>query len=264
MTGIRGRLEDALDWREDRLLIGELVLRLQYSARGDWELGEECLAFFKHRRTVERYDAYFGGRPDFVPRRIVELGIWDGGSVAFWFEYFDPERLVAVDLQRRADRPYFARWAARRAGDRVRTHWATDQADRSRLREIVATEHDGELDLVIDDASHLYAETLSSFETLFPLLRPGGLFVIEDWNWGHWPDHYDLGPVPLTRLACELVEALGTSSGPIAGIDVRPDFLVVERGPEALGTDGSFRLDERIRRRPRWHRAAGWWRRLRR
>ena len=41
---------------------------------------------------------------------------------------------------------------------------------------------DGEpLDLVIDDASHLYGPTMASFEVLFPRLRPGGLYVIEDW-----------------------------------------------------------------------------------
>jgi hypothetical protein len=41
------------------------------------------------------------------------------------------------------------------------------------------------LDLVIDDASHRLRETISSFEVLFPLLRPGGLFLLEDWDWQH-------------------------------------------------------------------------------
>ena len=42
-----------------------------------------------------------------------------------------------------------------------------------------------ELDLVVDDASHTYEETRSSFEFLFPLLSPGGIYVIEDWSWAH-------------------------------------------------------------------------------
>ncbi len=44
---------------------------------------------------------------------------------------------------------------------------------------------DRQINLVIDDASHLYQETKVSFETLFPLLRPGRLYVIEDWNSDH-------------------------------------------------------------------------------
>jgi hypothetical protein len=38
------------------------------------------------------------------------------------------------------------------------------------------------LDLVIDDASHLYGPSLATFETLFPALREGGLYVLEDWK----------------------------------------------------------------------------------
>ena len=46
-----------------------------------------------------------------------------------------------------------------------------------------------ELDLVVDDASHTYEETKASFEILFPLLQPGGIYLIEDWSWAHTP-HY--------------------------------------------------------------------------
>ena len=45
-----------------------------------------------------------------------------------------------------------------------------------------------QLDLVIDDASHLLPETTASFNVLFPRLRAGGLFVIEDWSWQHYRD----------------------------------------------------------------------------
>jgi hypothetical protein len=62
---------------------------------------------------------------------------------------------------------------------RIKTYWKTDQADKTRLRTIVETEFDGPLDLLIDDASHLYRQTRASFEALFPLLVPGGLSIIE-------------------------------------------------------------------------------------
>ena len=40
-------------------------------------------------------------------------------------------------------------------------------------------------DLIVDDASHLYRPTLASFEVLYPRLRPGGTYVIEDWAGDH-------------------------------------------------------------------------------
>lgn len=43
------------------------------------------------------------------------------------------------------------------------------------------------LDLIIDDASHFYVQTRTSFQIAFSRLRPGGVFVIEDWGWAHRP-----------------------------------------------------------------------------
>ena len=57
------------------------------------------------------------------------------------------------------------------------------------LRQIILRELADELDLVVDDASHTYEETKASFEFLFPLLRPGGIYVIEDWSWAHHPNY---------------------------------------------------------------------------
>ena len=51
----------------------------------------------------------------------------------------------------------------------------------------------GGLDLVIDDGSHLAEPTRTSFDTLFPLLAPGGFYIIEDWAWEHWPEFQDPG-----------------------------------------------------------------------
>ncbi len=81
-----------------------------------------------------------------------------------------------------------------RIKERLKPFWAVDQQDSARLREIWQTEFRAPLDLVIDDASHLYGPTKTSFETLFPLLRPGGLYIIEDWAWGHWKEF--LAPEP--------------------------------------------------------------------
>ena len=64
-------------------------------------------------------------------------------------------------------------------------HFSTSQSDRKILEHIVRNELADELDLVVDDASHTYEQTKASFEILFPLLCPGGIYVIEDWSWAH-------------------------------------------------------------------------------
>ena len=185
----------------------------------------------------------------------MELGIWDGGSVALWYDVLRPRKHVAVDLLKRDDSGYFKRFvAALDAADRLRTYWGVDQADEATLLKIVDAEFDGPLDLVIDDASHLYEPTRASFETLFPRLATGGLYIIEDWAWEHWED-FDVpgnafqGRESPTRLIQELAECAGTRGSPIAGIAIETGFTVVERSSVPLATDRPFRLAEHVSRR---------------
>lgn len=113
---------------------------------------------------------------------IVELGVFTGGSVALTALLAQPERMVAIERLSETT-PHLARFIERRGLEAsVRPYWQVDQADGDRLREIVASEFgETRLDVVYDDASHVYAPTRASFEELFPRLRPGGLFILEDW-----------------------------------------------------------------------------------
>jgi len=248
---------ERMRWQGDRMLLDDLVFRLEhYRDDASWELGDECFRFFKIESLVDEYAKFLRLHQDFRPRNVFELGIWDGGSVAFWFELFHPRRHVAIDLTEREDSHYFTRYTRSRGlADAIATYWGTDQAERERLRAIAASELDGELDLVIDDCSHLYGPTRASFEALFPLLRPGGLYILEDWAWSHWdefqsPLHIWSDETPLTRLVFDCVEAIGSSPHALANMTVYRGFAVVERGPDRAISSASFSLDDVTVRRP--------------
>jgi hypothetical protein len=250
---------ERLTWLPDRALLGDLVFRLEESRNDRWELGDDCFRFYKNRQLVEQLDRFWSATA-FRPRRMLEIGIWDGGSTAFWYEHLQPERLVAIDLQDLEDSPYFRRYVTANGLEaRLLTRWRTDQADRAAVREIVERDLGGELDLVIDDASHLYLPTRASFEVLFPLLPPGGLYIIEDWAWEHWPEFQDPGNIwageqGLTALVCELVAATGSSRTLVRSLAVYQGFVVIERGDSIEDRHG-FRLADHIRRRP-WRAAS--------
>jgi len=245
-----------LVWQPDRMLLDDLVFRLEHFKDDSWELGDECFRFFKIEPLVDQYAEFWSLRESFAAENLLELGIWDGGSVAFWSEILGPRKHVAIDRADRDDSPYFKRYKERRGRqESISTYWRTDQADKKRLLEIVAAEFDGPLDLIIDDCSHLYAPTRASFEALFPFLRPGGLYIIEDWAWGHWeefhaPTHPWANETALTPLIFELVEVAGTSTALIASLTVCHGFAVVERGATAQITSQHFSLDDHIARRP--------------
>jgi SAM-dependent methyltransferase len=241
-----------LVWKHDRMLLDELVFRLEPFQDQNWNLGDNCFRFYKMKGMIDEYARLWSCKSGFHPENILELGIWDGGSTAMWFECLRPKKLVAIDIKTKGDSEYFRQYVASKGlKNRIKTYWGTDQADSDSLRAIVAREYTGSLDLVIDDASHLYEPTKASFETLFPLLRPGGLYVIEDWAWGHW-EGFDVGPMgsELTQLLFELIEARGSRTGLISDIGVFHNFVVVERGDVEVTEPEAFRIHKQIYRRP--------------
>ena len=132
----------------------------------------------------------------------------------------------------------------------VRPHWEVDQADGERLRQIVADELGGEpIDIVIDDASHLLAPTRATFDALFPMLRPGGTYLLEDWAWAHGITNAWKHRTPLSVLVFELMLANAHRPEAVERLDVNRDWALVRRGPREL--DGSFSLLEHCGERGR-------------
>jgi hypothetical protein len=120
-------------------------------------------------RKYESFLHRYGERADF---RMMELGAgpeWNlGASVRLWEEYFwrDDFRLHVVDVK-----PV----AAGLANERV-TVTVGDLGDPDTLDRLAASVYD----VVLDDASHLWGHQLLAFERLFPAVRRGGLYIIED------------------------------------------------------------------------------------
>ena len=116
-------------------------------------------------------------------------------------------------------------------------HTDVDQADRGRLARIADEVFgDAPLDLVVDDCSHLYEATRASFNELFPRLRVGGIYTIEDWNWTHEERVAEMfaDQVPLTRFILELMLVVASGSGVISEIAVADGLVRVTRGDEEV------------------------------
>lgn len=252
------KFED-LVWKKDRMFLDDLVFRLQHYISDDWELGDQCFVFYKIKPLVDQYAKLFASMPDFRVKNMLELGLWDGGSTAFWFELLKPDKYVGLDRSDREDSAYFYAYAAAKGvADRIKTYWRTDQTDAGKLRSLVEQELGGNLNLVIDDASHQYEPTKRSFEILFPWVEPGGLYIIEDWAWSHWPEfqaksHPWHDKTPLTTLVVDLVEAAGSwRSGNtpklIESITIFQGFAAVERGQLAIPDREGFKLEQYISR----------------
>lgn len=103
-----------------------------------------------------------------------ELG---GKSLLGWREYFPYGKIYGIDIydKRALD------------GERLKTFMGSQ--DDARFLTSVINEI-GIPDIIIDDASHINKLTIKTFEILFPKLKKGGIYVIEDlecayrWDFG--------------------------------------------------------------------------------
>jgi hypothetical protein len=115
------------------------------------------------------------------PRTIMELGMFEGGSMVFLDKIFSPSRLVGLDIRRQ---PIAALEAYKQSRPHIKTYYGRSQDGPETLQAARENFPDG-IDLVVDDASHKYPQTKAAFAMLFPLLKAGGQYVIEDWACGH-------------------------------------------------------------------------------
>jgi len=114
---------------------------------------------------------------------ILEVGVFQGASLKVLSRYLPRATVIGVDkaLDPTVDL----------TGFRNAVYLECDQADASGLGAIADRHAPGGFDLIIDDASHVGYLSLQTFEALFPRLKAGGFYAVEDWPTGYvkeWPD----------------------------------------------------------------------------
>jgi len=105
---------------------------------------------------------------------VLELGIFQGGSLNVWRELFPNAAIVGIDTNHYVVPQQFS--------DRI-TSYKCDQANTVLLSEIALRHASDGFDVIIDDCSHVGSLTRASFVHLFRNhLKNGGIYFIEDWG----------------------------------------------------------------------------------
>lgn len=175
------------------------------------------------------------------PKNILEVGMFEGGSLVLFDKLYEPEKLVGLDIRREPIEPLEN---YRNNREHIQTFYGLSQDD-PELPDILRKEFPNGIDLIVDDASHWYKLSRATFHLCFPLLNPGGRYVIEDWSWSHKPPHQSpshpwFENPALTNLIMELVINV-PNSPQIDKVTVHPNLVVVEK---AGGATGAIDLDE--------------------
>ncbi|HEX8458476.1 MAG TPA: hypothetical protein VF656_14335 [Pyrinomonadaceae bacterium] len=129
-----------------------------------------------HTHYLRNYEHYFGALRE-EPVRLLELGIKRGGSLLLWRDYFARGLVVGLDVEA---------IDIDDATGRIRTYQGMQQ-DTALLDRIARECAPEGFDIIIDDCAHIGTLARASFWHLFDRhLKPGGVYVVEDWGTGYW------------------------------------------------------------------------------
>jgi len=109
------------------------------------------------------------------PIKLLEIGVGGGESILTWLEYFPSAHIFGVDLVANTN-------AWNTPGQKTYERYTFSQGDQSSSvfwKSFIA-KHGGDWDIIIDDGSHLSADIMGTFNALWPHVKSGGLYEIED------------------------------------------------------------------------------------
>jgi len=134
------------------------------------------------------------------PPRLCEVGVDQGDSIKMFAPFC--ELVIGID-----HKPKMCKFPDN--VEYLQSCQSDDQKILNYLRPYIP------LDIVIDDASHFYDLTRKTFLNLFPMLKPNGKYIIEDWGaWSQTAGVFHQQQATLDRpnamlpFAKELVEEL--------------------------------------------------------
>ncbi|MEQ1874744.1 MAG: class I SAM-dependent methyltransferase [Ilumatobacteraceae bacterium] len=155
-----------------RLLAGVSRGRLRsHFEHNDGRLMHKWLHYFD---IYERhFDAFRRKRPT-----VLEIGVFHGGSLEMWRDYFGRgATIIGVDIDERVR-------SIEDPGFRV---VIGDQSDPVFLQSLA--DKYGPFDIVIDDGSHVPAHQVASLTALWPHVKVGGVYLVEDLHTSYWPTY---------------------------------------------------------------------------
>lgn len=109
---------------------------------------------------------------------LLEIGFWKGDSIRMWNQYNPNMTIFAIDND-----PNVVDFL--KETDKVNLYIG-DQSDHELLNRIIKST---DLDFVVDDGSHNYLDILNSFSFIFPRMKMGSIYFIEDLHAPHAQYH---------------------------------------------------------------------------
>jgi hypothetical protein len=149
--------------------------------------GGELAAVFMNSSGIHKWVHYLPVYESVIDRsrpiRMLEIGVFHGGSLRMWRKYLHPQSvIVGIDID-----PNCKKFEDPKSDVHVRIG---GQQDATFLQEVNA--EFGPFDVILDDGSHMTSHMVESFRGLFDsALAEPGVYIAEDVHSNYWKSYRD-------------------------------------------------------------------------
>ena len=132
-----------------------------------------------------------------------DMGIGEAGhSVAMWLDFLPTAALTVMEWNSKCMADWRAADPMRIGKDVLDARVQFFEGDQSKLEDLLRVANArGPFDVIIDDGGHSANQQITSLRTLLPLVKPGGLYVLEDLGTSFSPNHAHWHDFPTTAAA---------------------------------------------------------------
>lgn len=173
-----GKMQIKSDVKEDKIQdMSEFLRLLDEKSFNDLERYFFCTThkvIEKWLHYFEVYDRHFSKYRN-TPVVILEIGVFKGGSLQMWKNYFGKDcRVIGIDIDPECKKYEEEQIEIYIGSQEERKFW-------QELKEVIP-----KVDILIDDGGHTMNQQIITFEEMFQHVKDGGVYLCEDLHTSYW------------------------------------------------------------------------------
>jgi demethylmacrocin O-methyltransferase len=154
---------------------------------------DKASSFHSYLDTYERYLSPLRDKPV----RLLEIGVLGGASLKMWRDYFLLGRIFGLDCDDKTGLKLGERIEIIRGDSSKQSGWLAVYDEMA-----TAFGQAPFFDAIVDDGAHTVFSVIKAFQLGFPMLNPGGLYIVEDVHSGYIAQYRrDNGNLPAPESA---------------------------------------------------------------
>ncbi len=162
----------------------------------------------KPHAYAPHYERCFAALRD-QPIKLLEIGVGGGEGIRMWLEYFGMAEVFGVDKQHDNNE-----WDTPGSSPTPRYTFVTGDQSSDTFWQCFMADYGRDWDIIIDDGGHYANQVITTFNNLWPVVKPGGFYAVEDLGVAYGDGSFTPAPWQnhMTWLKDKL-DAMNTSGG---------------------------------------------------